>query len=58
MRHAFMVKVADGLATRGIATLRHHSYPALRPGVPLTAGGKSFGGRMTSRAQSLEPLTG
>lgn len=28
------------------------------PGLPLIAGGKSFGGRMTSTAQSLEPLAG
>ena len=28
------------------------------PGLPLTAGGKSFGGRMTSTAQSQEPLPG
>jgi hypothetical protein len=28
------------------------------PGVPLFAGGKSFGGRMTSTAQSEEPLAG
>jgi uncharacterized protein len=28
------------------------------PGMPLIAGGKSFGGRMTSQAQALEPLTG
>jgi predicted alpha/beta-hydrolase family hydrolase len=27
-------------------------------GVPLIAGGKSFGGRMTSQAQALQPLTG
>ncbi len=26
------------------------------PGLPLIAGGKSFGGRMTSQAQALEPL--
>ncbi|MFQ6046575.1 MAG: alpha/beta family hydrolase [Gemmatimonadales bacterium] len=26
------------------------------PGLPLVAGGKSFGGRMTSRAQVREPL--
>ncbi len=26
------------------------------PGIPLFAGGKSFGGRMTSQAQSVEPL--
>jgi len=28
------------------------------PGLPLIAGGKSFGGRMTSQAQALEPLGG
>jgi predicted alpha/beta-hydrolase family hydrolase len=28
------------------------------PGVPLLAGGKSFGGRMTSTAQALSPLAG
>ncbi|MEO6567787.1 MAG: alpha/beta family hydrolase [Opitutaceae bacterium] len=28
------------------------------PGVPLFAGGKSFGGRMTSQAQAAAPLTG
>ncbi len=28
------------------------------PGVALFAGGKSFGGRMTSQAQALEPLPG
>ena len=28
------------------------------PGLPLFAGGKSFGGRMTSQAQSHEPLPG
>jgi predicted alpha/beta-hydrolase family hydrolase len=28
------------------------------PGLPLIAGGKSFGGRMTSQAQSKAPLTG
>jgi uncharacterized protein len=30
----------------------------LTPGLPLFAGGRSFGGRMTSQAQSLEPLPG
>ena len=30
----------------------------LLPGAPLIAGGKSFGGRMTSQAQALEPLPG
>jgi hypothetical protein len=28
------------------------------PGLPLVAGGKSFGGRMTSQAQAVEPLSG
>lgn len=28
------------------------------PGVPLYAGGKSFGGRMTSQAQAAQPLAG
>src|SRR5258708_9106906 len=28
------------------------------PKLPLVAGGKSFGGRMTSQAQALEPLAG
>ena len=30
----------------------------LAPGLPLFAGGRSFGGRMTSQAQALEPLPG
>jgi predicted alpha/beta-hydrolase family hydrolase len=30
----------------------------LAPDVPLFAGGRSFGGRMTSQAQALEPLPG
>jgi predicted alpha/beta-hydrolase family hydrolase len=30
----------------------------LMPGAPLIAGGKSFGGRMTSQAQAAEPLAG
>jgi uncharacterized protein len=30
----------------------------LAPGLPLVAGGKSFGGRMTSQAQAIAPLTG
>jgi uncharacterized protein len=28
------------------------------PGLPLIAGGRSFGGRMTSQAQAIEPLAG
>ena len=31
---------------------------AAAPGLPLFAGGKSFGGRMTSQAQAAEPLPG
>jgi len=30
----------------------------LAPGLPLIAGGRSFGGRMTSQAQALQPLPG
>lgn len=30
----------------------------LVPGLPLIAGGKSFGGRMTSQAQAIDPLPG
>ena len=84
MDHPFMANAAEGLATRGIATLRYQfpylergskrpdSPPAaqaavraavaraaqLLPGTPLFAGGKSFGGRMTSQAQAAEALPG
>lgn len=84
MRHAFMEKVAEGLADRGIATFRFNfpymekklgrpdqpavAHAAIRaavaeaarlcPGLKLVAGGKSFGGRMTSQAQSKAPLPG
>lgn len=84
MRHASMDKIAEGLAKRGIATLRFN-FPYMenkqgRPdqpavahatvrtaveeatrqcaGLKLVAGGKSFGGRMTSQAQSKAPLPG
>ncbi|WP_174254981.1 alpha/beta family hydrolase [Acidisphaera sp. S103] len=84
MDHAFMNAVAQGLADRGMATLRYQ-FPYMEagskrpdrpeiaratvraaanvatdllPGVPLFAGGKSFGGRMTSQAQAEEPLPG
>jgi len=84
MAHPFMAAVAEGLAARGIATLRYQ-FPymerrskrpdspkvaqaavraavaeaaRLAPGVPLIAGGKSFGGRMTSQAQAASPLPG
>jgi len=84
MGHAFMAAFADGLADRGIATLRYQfpymeqgskrpdvpkvAHATVRaavaeaarrlPGLPLFAGGKSFGGRMTSQAKSLAPLPG
>jgi len=42
------------------ATVRAAVAEALRllPGLPLVAGGKSFGGRMTSQAQAAAPLQG
>src|SRR5664279_4555932 len=84
MTHSFMAAVAQGLAERGIATLRYQfpymekgtkrpdppqvAHAAVRaavaeaaqrcPGLPLIAGGKSFGGRMTSQAQASSPLAG
>ena len=84
MEHSFMTRFADGLAARGIATLRFQfpymeqgskrpdapkvAHAAVRaavaqaaqclPGLPLFAGGKSYGGRMTSQAQALSPLPG
>jgi predicted alpha/beta-hydrolase family hydrolase len=84
MRHAFMGAFAEGLAERGIATLRYQfaymdqgskrpdppavAHAAVREAVaeagaqcadlPLFAGGKSFGGRMTSQAQAKAPLPG
>jgi predicted alpha/beta-hydrolase family hydrolase len=84
MAHPFMASVANGLAERGIATLRYQ-FPYMEKGskrpdppqvahatvraavaearrrlpeLPLIAGGKSFGGRMTSQAQALSPLDG
>ncbi len=84
MRHAFLNDVAEGLAQRGIDTLRYEfpymargsrrpdSPPVchatvraavetarrIAPTFPILAGGKSFGGRMTSQAQASEPLPG
>jgi predicted alpha/beta-hydrolase family hydrolase len=84
MHHAFMAAAADGLAERGIATLRYQfpymergskrtdapatAHATVRAavaqaaahlaGLRLYAGGKSFGGRMTSQAQALAPLPG
>lgn len=40
------------------ATVRAAAIEASRINVPLFAGGKSFGGRMTSQAQALSPLPG
>ena len=84
MAHPFMAAIADGLAERGIATLRYQ-FPYMeqgskRPDAPqlaqatiraavqeasrlvpeiaFFAGGKSFGGRMTSQAQAASPLPG
>jgi hypothetical protein len=84
MTHRSMAATADGLAARGIATLRYQfpymerggkrvdppsvAHTAVRAAVseavrragrlPLFAGGRSFGGRMTSQAQALSPLGG
>jgi predicted alpha/beta-hydrolase family hydrolase len=84
MRHPFLESLAQGLAARGVATLRYQ-FPYMEtrsrrpdppsvavatvraavaaaadaaPGVPLVAGGKSFGGRMTSTAAAEAPLPG
>lgn len=82
MSHKSMRAIAEGLATRGIATLRYNfpymergskrpdapplAHAAVRgavalaeklaPRLPIFAGGRSFGGRMTSQAQALAPL--
>ena len=79
-----MGAVANGLAERGVATLRYQfpymEHGSKRPDTPklaqatvraavaeasrrlpelaLFAGGKSFGGRMTSQAQAASPLSG
>lgn len=84
MDHAFMAAAAQGLAERGVATLRYQfpymergskrtdppavAHAAVRAavaraaqefgGLRLYAGGKSFGGRMTSQAQAATPLAG
>src|SRR3989440_3970993 len=84
MIHPFLTAIANGLAERGIATLRYQ-FPYMeqgskRPDAPkvahatvraavqeaarlvpdlaLFAGGKSFGGRMTSQAQAESPMSG
>jgi uncharacterized protein len=84
MAHPSMATIADGLAERGIATLRYQfpymeqrrkrpdlppiAHATVRaavamartraPKLPLFAGGRSFGGRMTSQAQASAPLEG
>jgi uncharacterized protein len=45
--------VCHATVRAAVAVARHKL-----PTVPLIAGGKSFGGRMTSQAQALEPLAG
>ena len=84
MTHPFLEAIADGLADRGVASLRYQ-FPfmeqgsrrpdppklahatvraavaaagRLAPNLPLIAGGRSFGGRMTSQAQTASPLPG
>ena len=84
MTHRAMESNAQGLAARGIATLRYQfpymekggkrpdppkvAHAAVRaaaaeaaklaPDLPLFAGGRSFGGRMTSQAQADSALPG
>lgn len=84
MAHKSMAAIADGLAARGIATLRYNflymEHGSKRPDAPaiahqavraavseaarlaprlsLFAGGKSFGGRMTSQTQAIDALPG
>jgi uncharacterized protein len=46
-------RVAQEAVRAAVAAARQHL-----PNLPLIAGGKSFGGRMTSQAQASEPLPG
>lgn len=46
-------KIAHAAVRAAAASAR-----ALAPDLPLFAGGRSFGGRMTSQAQAIEPLPG
>jgi hypothetical protein len=84
MTHKAMAASAEGLAARGVASLRYQ-FPYMERGgnrvdppavahaavraaaaearrrageTPLFAGGRSFGGRMTSQAQAEAPLEG
>ena len=84
MTHPFMTAIANGLAERGIATVRYQ-FPymeagakrpdspklahatvraaileasRLLPNLAVFAGGKSFGGRMSSQAQAAEAMPG
>jgi len=67
MRHAFLEQLADELAKAGVATLRYQFPAAVQsatraaaqaaPNLPLFAGGKSMGGRMTSQAAAAGLLT-
>jgi len=45
--------VAEEAVRKAVAEAAHR-----HPGLPILAGGKSFGGRMTSQAQAKEPLPG
>ena len=45
--------IAEARVREAVAAAAEHA-----PGVPLVAGGKSFGGRMTSQAQAHDPLPG
>jgi predicted alpha/beta-hydrolase family hydrolase len=45
--------VAEGAVRKAVAAAAH-----LAPGLPILAGGKSFGGRMTSQAQASQPMPG
>jgi hypothetical protein len=50
--------VAHKAVRAAVALAREHSAREYSNGLPLFAGGRSFGGRMTSQAQALAPLEG